>query len=88
MFFAFLIFCATSFDESPDLLRQIELDQHGFSCNTIDGVPGLKTTRAIQLGLDSRQATSMAQKPFRIETVTQADLDALVKIPEKPADKA
>ena len=83
-----LLFCAIVFDESPVLLRQIELDQQGFSCNTIDGVPGLKTTRAIQFDLERRQATFKAQKPFRVETVTQADLDALVTIPEKPADKA
>ena len=88
MFFAFLLFCATSFDESPALLRQIELDQQGFSCNTIDGVSGLKTTRAIQFDQGKGQATPKARQPFRIETVSQADLDALVTIPEKPADKA
>ena len=42
-----LLFCAIAFDESPVLLHQIELDQQGFSCNTIDGVPGLKNDRAI-----------------------------------------
>ena len=31
---------------------------------------------------------SNAENLFKIETVTQADLDALVTIPEKPADKA
>ena len=35
-----LLFCAISFDESPVLLQQIELDRNGFSCNTIDGVAG------------------------------------------------
>ena len=85
MLVSFILFCALAFDENPVLLRQIELDQNGFSCNTIDGVPGSKTDRAI------RMASSAALKthaPFRIETVTQADLDALVTIPEKPADKA
>ena len=86
MFFAFLLFCATSFDESPDLLRQIELDQHGFSCNTIDGVSGFKTERAVRFARE--KGIVKAREPFRIETVSQADLDALVTIPEKPADKA
>lgn len=81
-----LLFCALTFDESPVLLHQIELDQHGFSCNTIDGVPGLKTDRAIYYAM--KKGILKARKPFRVETVTQADLDALVKIPEKPADKA
>ena len=81
-----LLFCALTFDESPVLLHQIELDQHGFSCNTIDGVPGLKTDRAIYYAM--KKGILKARNPFRIETVTQADLDALVKIPEKPADKA
>ena len=86
MIFAFLLFCATSFDESPDLLHQIELDQHGFSCNTIDGVPGQKTERAIIFA--QKKGILKAREPFRIEAVSQADLDALVTIPEKPADKA
>lgn len=81
-----LLFCALTFDESPVLLHQIELDQHGFSCNTIDGVPGPKTDRAIYYAM--KKGIMKARKPFRVETVTQADLDALVKIPEKPADKA
>lgn len=79
------IICALAFDESPILLRQIELDQNGFSCNTIDGVGGRKTDRAIQL---SSGKSIRTHEPFRIETVTQADIDALVKIPKSPADKA
>ena len=86
MLASLLLFCALAFDESPVLLHQIELDQHGFSCNTIDGVPGLKTDRAIYY--TQKKGILKARKPFRVETVTQADLDALVKIPEKPADKA
>ena len=81
-----LLFCTLAFDESPVLLHQIELDQHGFSCNTIDGVPGAKTDRAIYFA--RKKGILKARKPFRVETVTQTDLDALVKIPEKPADKA
>ena len=85
MFASFILFCALAFDENPVLLQQIELDQNGFSCNTIDGVAGGKTDRAIQLASGKNLRT---RAPFRVETVTQADLDALVKIPEKPADKA
>ena len=81
-----LLLCALAFDESPVLLHQIELDQHGFSCNTIDGVPGPKTDRAIYYAM--KKGIMKARKPFRVETVTQADLDALVKMPEKPVDKA
>ena len=81
-----LLLCAIAFDESPVLLHQIELDQHGFSCNTIDGVPGPKTDRAIYYA--RKKGILKTREPFRVETVTQADLDALVKIPEKPADKA
>ena len=80
-----LLFCALTFDETPVLLRQIELDQNGFSCNTIDGVAGGKTDRAERA---ARGNPLKAHNPFRVETVTQADIDALVKIPEKPADKA
>ena len=80
-----LLFCVLAFDESPVLLRQIELDQNGFSCNTIDGVAGWKTDRAEQI---ARGKTLKASNPFRIETVTQADLDSLVTIPKAPADKA
>ena len=80
-----LLFCALAFDESPVLLRQIELDQNGFSCNTIDGVAGGKTDRAEQV---ARGNTLKAVNPFRVETVTQADLDSLVTIPQAPADKA
>ena len=79
-----LLFCTLAFDESPDLLEQIELDRCGFSCNTIDGVAGTKTRRARKLcGL-----TAEPTRYFRIETVSQADLDSLVKIPMSPAEKA
>ena len=85
MLASLLLFCALAFDETPVLLRQIELDQNGFSCNTIDGVAGGKTDRAERA---ARGKPLKAHNPFRVETVTQADIDALVKIPEKPADKA
>ena len=85
MLFSFILFCAIAFDESPVLLQQIELDQNGFSCNTIDGVAGGKTDRAIQLASGK---SLKAHEPFRVETVTQADLDSLVKIPKEPSEKA
>ena len=80
-----LLICALAFDESPVLLRQIELDQNGFSCNTIDGVAGGKTDRAER---SAGGKPLRAHNPFRVDTVTQADLDALVTIPKAPADKA
>ena len=86
MLASLILFCSIAFDESPVLLHQIELDQHGFSCNTIDGVPGPKTDRAIYYA--RKKGILKAHNPFRVETVTQADLDALVKIPKKPEDKA
>ena len=85
MFASLILFCAIAFDETPVLLQQIELDQNGFSCNTIDGVAGGKTDRAIQLASGEKLRT---HNPFRVETVTQADLAALVTIPKAPADKA
>lgn len=85
MFVSLILFCALAFDESPVLLQQIELDQNGFSCNTIDGVAGGKTDRAIQLASGKNLRT---HDPFRVETVTQADIAALVTIPKTPADKA
>ena len=84
MFATILILCATTFGESDELIRQIELDRCGFSCNTIDGVWGYKSERAAQLA----GKTTAPSRPFRIEPVSQADLDALVKIPNSPAEKA
>ena len=85
MVLALILFCTLAFDESPVLLRQIELDQNGFSCNTIDGVAGGKTDRAEQA---ARGRPLIAHNPFRVETVTQADLDSLVTIPTAPAEKS
>ena len=79
-----LLFCALAFAESPDLLLQIELDRRGFSCNTIDGVRGGKSERALLFA----GPTEAPANPFRAETVTQEDLDALVQIPQTPADKS
>ena len=83
-----LLFCAFTADEPSQLSAQICLDKDGFSCNTIDGVWGVKSERARQLRQPHRQTFGPYGELTRIETVTQADIDALVTIPEKPADKA
>ena len=83
-----LLFCAFTADEPSQLSAQICLDKDGFSCNTIDGVWGVKSERARQLRQTHRQTFGPYGELTRIETVTQADIDALVTIPEKPADKA
>ena len=103
MLFALLLATVVSFDESKPLLTQICLDRAGYSCNTVDGVWGGKSVRAFGCYLRSQGRDVKTGQPpeliydnffanhgelFRIETVTQADLDSLVTIPEKPADKA
>ena len=88
MFFAFLILCTLAADEPSQLSAQIGLDKDGFSCNTIDGIWGAKSERARELRQACRQTFGPYGNLCRIEAVTQADLDALVSIPEKPADKA
>ncbi len=103
MLAAFALFAAMSFAESKPLALQIQLDRAGFSCNVIDGVWGRKSERALRRFLAERDPKlrvflTPAQaydryfadigEGFRIETVTRADLDALVTIPSKPAEKA
>ena len=99
-----LLLCSLAFAETKTLAVQICLDRAGYSCNTIDGVWGEKSEQAAKgfLSLCAGSKTALSTLPegiydaffsqskdlFRIETVTQADLDALVKISEKPADKA
>ena len=97
---AFLVIAAT-FAETKTLALQIHLDRAGFSCNTIDGVWGRKAVRALARFCKERGETpppspdaafdryfANSPDPFRIETVTAADIAALVKIPESPAAKA
>ena len=88
MFFAFLIFCTLAADTPSPLSGQICLDKDGFSCNAIDGIWGAKSERARELRQSTRQSFGPYGNLFRIEAVTQADLDALVTIPKEPADKA
>ena len=97
----FVLFAAT-FTESKTLALQLHLDRAGYSCNTADGVWGRKGERALRrfqidrgekpvpLAPDVAYDRYFARMPdpLRIETVTQADLDALVKIPSAPAAKA
>lgn len=88
MFFTFLIFCTLAADQPSPLSGQICLDKDGFSCNAIDGIWGAKSERARELRQSTRQSFGPYGNLFRIEAVTQADLDALVAIPKEPADKA
>lgn len=102
MFATTLLLFAATFAESKTLAVQLHLDRAGYSCNTADGVWGRKGERALrrfQIDRGEKPAPlspeaaydryfAHAPDPFRIETVTQADLDALVKIPGDPAAKA
>lgn len=102
MFVASLLFCALTFAESKTLALQIHLDRAGFSCSTIDGVWGPKAEGALRAFIRSRAPDAppltpaqaydryfaRSPTPFRIEVVTQEDLDALVKIPDDPAARA
>ena len=105
MFAALLAASSPGFAESKALAVQIHLDRAGFSCNTIDGMWGPKSERALRSYVASRtrdlksappatpdQAYDRyfadAPDPFCIVEVTKADLDALVSIPDGPAERA
>ena len=104
MIASLVLLVASVFCESKTLALQIHLDRAGYSCSAIDGVWGPKAERALQSFVaahakDPKPALLTPEQaydryfanepePFRIETVTQADLDALVAIPEDPAEKA
>ena len=91
MFATLFLLLAATFAESKTLALQIHLDRAGYSCNTADGVWGRKCERALrrfQLDRGEKPVAispdaafdryfASAKDPFRIETVTQADLDAL-----------
>lgn len=95
-------FIASFFAETKTLALQIHLDRAGFSCSTIDGIWGPKAENALRWYMRERGVTRTfrnpdaaydalfadAPDPFRIVTVTQADIDALVKIPEPAAERA
>ena len=104
MIASLVLLVASVFCESKTLALQIHLDRAGYSCSAIDGVWGPKAERALREYVhahakDLKPALLTPEQaydryfanepePFRIETVTQADLDALVTIPEDPAEKA
>ena len=92
---------AETFAESKTLALQIALDRHGFSCNTIDGQWGRKSQVALATycavnGYAVPPTPEMARdilfprerNLFRVETVTQREHDALVRIPATPEGKA
>ena len=96
-----LIFCSLAFAETKALAVQICLDRAGYSCNTIDGVWGGKSDRALAAYCRNNNVRLPASPDaaydclfsgcgniFRVETVTQEDLDALVTIPMDPAGKS
>jgi len=104
MFASLILMLAATFAESKAMAVQIHLDRAGYSCSAIDGVWGPKAEAALQAFLASqtrgRKPSPLtpdeafdryfADKPdpFRIVEVTQADLDAVVRIPEEPAKRA
>lgn len=104
MFTTICILAAITFADSKTLAVQVNLDKAGFSCNTIDGQWGRKSQSALEgycakFGLAVPASPeeaydtipSLAGDPtglFRYETVTQADMDALVAMPSDPAEKA
>ena len=92
---------AATFAESKTLALQIALDRRGFSCNTIDGQWGYKSQVALATycairGYAVPPTPEIArdilfpreQNLFRVETVTQREHDALVRIPATPEGKA
>ena len=92
---------SATFAESKTLALQIALDRRGFSCNTIDGQWGRKSQVALATycaihGYAVPPTPEIArdilfpreQNLFRVETVTQREHDALVRIPSTPEGKA
>ena len=90
-----------TFAESKTLALQIALDRRGFSCNTIDGQWGRMSQVALATycavnGYAVPPTPELARdilfpgerNLFRVETVTQREYDALVRIPATPEGKA
>ena len=90
----FALFAAASI-----ISAQIALDREGFSPNTIDGVWGSKSQKALA-HYCAREHTSLADAEelmaeytpsspfFRAHRVTREELESLVAIPNDPAEKA
>ena len=96
----FLI-CSICFAESKTLALQVCLDRAGYSCNTIDGQWGKKSQRALEayaadhgrvLPATPEEAYDLffanVGDIFRIVEVAQQDLNAIVRMPSSPAEKA
>ena len=102
MIAAICLLAAVTFAESKTLALQVCLDREGYSCNTIDGQWGRKSQSALEKYCAERSlavpetpeeaydALFSGKTPplFREDTVTQDDIDALVDMPEDPAEKA
>ena len=102
MIAAICLLAAVTFAESKTLALQVCLDREGYSCNTIDGQWGRKSQSALEKYCAERSlavpetpeeaydALFSGKTPplFREDTVTQGDIDALVDMPEDPAEKA
>ena len=101
MISAAILICSLAFAETKTLAVQICLDQAGFSCNAIDGQWGPKSQRALEAYCMSRRLPTPptpesaydrlfagATNMFTLATVTQADADALVKMPTSPAARS
>jgi len=90
-----------TFAESKTLALQIALDRRGYSCNAIDGQWGRKSQVALATYC-AVQGCAVPPTPelaydilfprernlFRVETVTQREYNALVRIPSTPEGKA
>ncbi len=99
---ATLFLLAATFAPTKAFALQIHLDRAGYSCSAIDGVWGPKAERALSEYMKAHPSArpiktpdeafdvyfATAKDPFKIVTVTEADLAALVSIPEDPAARA
>ena len=97
-----ILIAAIAFSDTKTLAVQICLDREGYSPNTIDGSWGAKSQRALarfcadaslplpptpEAAHDAIFAGTRAHL-FRTDTVSAAEIAALVTIPADPADKA
>lgn len=102
MFASILLLCSITFAETKTLALQICLDRAGYSCNTIDGVWGGKTRRALEMysadkglniNLDDPDKAFDTLFPssgeiFELATVCENDIASITSIPSSPAEKA
>ena len=96
-----MVCAAMTFAETKTLAVQICLDRAGCSCNTIDGQWGRKSQSALEHYCRDRRIPvpaspeaaydtlfSKEKNLFKRATVTSADIDALVRMPDTPAEKS